>query len=419
MSSSVAIKNGILVSPGHPLNGALVSLKWSNGVIDEIGKEVGPADIIIDAQGGFISSGWCDVYSVLPDPGAEWKERIDTFSHAAHLAGFTQSAVFAGVDPLPVKASSIISLKQRAKDLKVDLLPLGAASEAREGKEMAEVNDMFLAGAVAQTDGIVPHGSDSLRSKLLEYCYSLNIPYLSHPYNPKWVAGGQINEGYISVNLGLKGIPKAAETTALLADIELAKWLGVPLRVLGISTKDSVEIIKNAREQGVDIKVAVPLMNICFTEADIDNFDERFKVMPPLRTKQDKDALRSAVLNGDINAIFSNHTPEDIENKKLEFDYTAFGAATYAGFIPQLFSEFNDEELPQVIHALTTGNRNFLDLESGSLEIGNAVNLTVISRNVADNSSKNGSIAYNKLSFDSNAGGLVCTARGLQLNMHS
>jgi len=419
MSSSVSIKNGILLSPGHPLNGSLVSLRFSNGVIEEIGKEVAPADQIIDAQGGFISSGWCDVYSVLPDPGAEWKEGIETFAHAASLAGFTQSAVFAGTDPLPVKASSIISLKQRAQGLEVELLPLGAASESREGKEMAEVNDMFQAGTIGHTDGIVPHGTDSLRSKVLEYCHSLNIPYFSHPYNPKWVAGGQINEGYMSVNLGLKGIPNAAETTALLADIEIAKWLGVPLRVLGISTKDSLNIIRNARSQGVDISVAVPFMNLCYTESDIDNFDERFKVMPPLRTEEDKQALRSAVLSGEIDAIFSNHTPEDVENKKLEFDYTAFGAATYAGFIPQMLAEFSDEELPKIIQVLTEGNRKFLGLVSSEINIGSPVNITVMSRNVADKGIAKGSIAYNKLPFDANAGGLVCTARGLQLNTNS
>jgi len=416
MSSSIAIQNGILVAPNHPLHGTLVSVKISDGTIVEIGKKVSSADESINAQGGFISAGWCDVYSFLPDPGAEWKERLDTFAHAACLAGFTQSAVFAGIDPLPEKAASIAALKQRSIDLPVEILPLGAASEGRMGKEMAEVNDMYSAGSIAQTDGIMAHGSDSLRSKLLEYCHSLDIPYLVHPYNPKWVAGGQIHEGYMSVNLGLKGIPTVAETTALLADIEIAKWLNVPLRVLGISSKESLAIVKNARAEGVDIKVSVPFMNLCFTEADIDNFDERFKVMPPLRTQEDKKALLEGLLNGDIDAIFANHTPEDIENKKLEFDYAAIGAATYMGFIPKLFEMFQDEELLKVMDVLSHGNRLFLGMLAGEIQVGQIANITVTSRKAVDHSQSKGSIAYNKLPAVMDQGGLVSTIRGTKIN---
>jgi len=412
MSSSVTIKNGILVAPNHPMNGSNVSIRMVDGKIQEIGNEVVSSDEVIDAKGGFISVGWCDSYSVLPDPGAEWKERIDTFAEAAGLAGFTQAAVFAGTDPLPENASSITALKQRSQNLPIDVLPLGTASESRWGKEMAEVNDMRNAGAVAQTDGIIAHGSDSLRSKLMEYCNSLDIPYLIHPYNPKWVAGGQIHEGYINVNLGLKGIPKTAETTALLADIEVAKWLNVPLRVLGISTKEAVEIIDNARKDGVNIKVAVPMMNLCFTEENIENFDERFKVMPPLRTKEDRAALRLALMQGKIDAICSNHTPEDIESKKLEFEYAAFGAATYSGFISQMMASFTDDELPQVINVLSNGNRNFLNIPQVVIGIGEPACLTVISRDSEDRSYKGGTLAYNKLPQADKTGGLICTVRG-------
>ncbi len=411
MSSSITIKNAILVAPNHPLNGSNISIRVADGEIQEIGNEVSASNEVIDANGGFISAGWCDSFSVLPDPGAEWKERIDTFAKAAGLAGFTQAAVFAGTDPLPEKASSITALKQRSEKLSVELLPIGTASESRLGKEMAEVNDMRNAGAVAQTDGIVAHGTDSLRSKLMEYCHSLNIPYLIHPHNPKWVAGGQIHEGFISVNLGLKGIPKVSETTALLADIEVAKWLNVPLRVLGISTKEAVDIIDNARKEGVDIKVAVPMMNLCFTEEDIENFDESFKVMPPLRTKEDRAALRSALLQGKIDGVFSNHTPEDIESKKLEFEYAAFGAATYSGFISQMMASFSDEEMPELIKALSNGNRRFLDIPEVEIEIGQRACLTIVSRDFEDSSYHNGTIAYNKLPQVSKNGGLVCTIR--------
>lgn len=416
MSTTIAITNGILVAVNHPLNGSLVSIKWADGFILEISTDVIDADQVIDAQGGFISVGWCDSFAVLSDPGAEWKERLDSFAQASIDAGFTQSAVFAGVDPLPEKATAITALLQRSGHFPLEILPLGVASESCEGKEMAEVHDMFTAGTVAQTDGIRAHGSDGFRAKLIEYAYSLGIPYLVHPYNPKWVAGGQIHEGAVSVNLGLKGIPRIAETSALLADIELAKWLKVPLRVLGISCKESVDIIKRARLDGVEIWAAVPIMNLCFTEADIANFDARLKVLPPLRTEADRLVLRQAVFNGDIQAICSNHTPEDVENKKVEFDYAHYGAATLVDFIPRLFASFSDSEIPLIINALTQGNRDFLGIKSPILVVGEPVNLTVINKLAAP--SLKSSIAYNQLIAPANGGALVCSARNTHLTIN-
>jgi dihydroorotase len=417
MSTSTAIINGVLVAKNHPLNGALVSIRWADGIISEISSQILDADQVIDAQEGFISVGWCDSFAVLPDPGAEWKERLDSFVQASIYAGFTQSAVFAGVDPLPEKATSITALLQRSAHFPLEILPLGAASESCEGKEMAEVYDMHTAGTVAQTDGMRAHGSDGFRAKLIEYAYSLGIPYLVHPFNPKWVAGGQIHEGAVSVNLGLKGIPRIAETSALLADIELAKWLKVPLRVLGVSCKESVDIIKRARLDGVEVWAAVPMMNLCFTEADIANFDARFKVLPPLRTEADRSALRQAVLNGDIQAICSNHTPEDIENKKVEFDYAHYGAATLVDFIARLYTSFSDTEIPLIINALTNGNRDFLGIKSPILAVGEPVNLTVINNSVSH--PHNGSIAYNQLPMPSNGGALVCAVRDAHLMINS
>jgi len=251
---------------------------------------------------------------------------------------------------------------------------------------------------VAQTDGMRAHGSDGFRAKLIEYAYSLGIPYLVHPFNPKWVAGGQIHEGAVSVNLGLKGIPRIAETSALLADIELAKWLKVPLRVLGVTCKESVDIIKRARLDGVEVWAAVAMMNLCFTEAD-------------------RSALRQAVLNGDIQAICSNHTPEDIENKKVEFDYAHYGAATLVDFIARLYTSFSVTEIPLIINALTNGNRDFLGIKSPILEVGEPVNLTVINNSVSN--PHNGSIAYNQLPMPSMGGALVCAVRDTHLMINS
>jgi dihydroorotase len=413
MSATISFNHATLIQPGHPLHGKKVCFTYAQGCILEWSENPLNADTVIDANGALLSGGWFDLYSRLPDPGAEWKESLDSFSESAWYAGFTHAAVLAGVDPLPDKASHITSLLSRSKASPVKIWPYGAASEGLAGKEMAEAFELHQSGAVAQTDGITPHAQDALRTKVFEYCHSLDIPYVVHPYNPKWASGGQVHEGEVCVNLGLKGIPVIAETTALLADIEVAKWLQVPLRVLGITSKESIEIIRHARQQGVQIYVAVALMNLCFTEENIANFDERFKVLPVLRTEADRLALKQALLDGEIQGVFSNHSPEDIESQKVEFDYVDFGAATLSGFMAQLFRIFSEEELHVVLTRLSVGNREFLGVAQAEFKEGAVADFTLISSRAVSHTIPNPSIAYNQLpELEEQKGALLAVARG-------
>lgn len=382
MTNSLLIQNATLVLEGNKWNGKTVDVFIENGVIKHIASEIPTSDApVFDANGCFLSLGWFDVYSFCPDPGEDWKETLETHSNAAAHGGFTEIAAFCGTDPLPDRASAIESIIQRQERLPVAIHPIGVASEGRNGKEMAEVYELSLAGALAQSDGVVKSPSSSLKAKLMEYCASMNIPYLQFPFDADLVKGAEVHEGFVSVNLGLKGIPDVSETIQLTEIIELAKWLNVPVRILGISSAKSVEIIKTAKSEGVQIQVAVAAMNLAYTDANLAEFDENFKVLPPLRTEADRKALVQAVLDGTIQSIFSNHTPEDIEHKNLEFAYANFGAATFDSFYAILLNAFTEQELPKLMQVLTQGNRDYYGVEHPKFEEGAPANFTIFSNN--------------------------------------
>jgi dihydroorotase len=382
MTNSLIIQKATIVLEGNQWNGKTADIYIENGLIKQIASDITVANVpCFDASGCFLSLGWFDVYSFCPDPGEDWKETLDSHSQAASHGGFTEIAAFCGIDPLPEKASSIESILQRQERLSVKIHPIGVASEGRNGKEMAEVYELSVAGCLAQSDGIVKSPSSSLKAKLMEYCASMNIPYLQFPFDADLVKGAEVHEGFVSVNLGLKGIPDVSESIQFTEMIELAKWLNVPLRILGISSEKAVNIIRNAKKEGVQIHTAVAAMNLAYTDQNLEEFDENFKVLPPLRAESDRKALVHAVLDGTIQAIFSNHTPEDIEHKNLEFAYANFGAATFDSFFAIVAQAIQEQDLPKLVHVLTKQNRDFYGVECPVFAEGEVANFTIFSNN--------------------------------------
>lgn len=410
MISGILIKSVKIIDVNSTWNNQEVDIYIENGIIKNIdGSISAPNAEVFQADGLSVSLGWIDVFANCPDPGEPWKESLPSLAKAAQMGGFTTVAALCGTDPLPENASLIGQTVVQAKDLSVNILPLGLSSEKREGKEMAEVYEMHQVGAVGQTDGVVPSASVSLRSKLMQYCASLNIPYLHFPFEGKLVTGGSVNEGFVNVNLGLKGLPVASETIALLADLEMAKWLNTPVRILGISSKESVEIVRQAKANQMNVRVAVPIMNLVYTEDAVGEFDENYKVLPPLRTEGDRKALVEAVLDGTIDAIMSNHLPSDIESKNVEFDYAHFGAATLSAFFPMLVDAFGEQHLDKAIQALTVGAHNFYNLPKQSFTIGSTANLTFfnVGEKLEITNQNKGTKAYNVLGLNQSHQGKV------------
>jgi len=378
MSHTALLQNVTLFSPGHPLHNRSVEIVIKDGVISALGEGLGlAASELIDGQGAYVSMGWMDPFGVCPDPGEPWKETLLSYSEAAQKGGFTQVAALCGSNPKPDNESVIAQVNGIGKGLPAEILPLGYSSVGGEGKEMAEMYEMHLSGALAFTDGITGSASLGLRTKLMQYAHSLGLNYIHFPFQKALAPDGKIHEGLVNASLGFKGIPSVSETVELLADIELAKYLKSPLRVMGVSSAESVDVIRRAKADGVEIYAAVPVLNLMYTDEVMLDFDENLKVLPPLRAESDRKALLLGLLDGTLTAVMSNHHPEDIENKKLEFDYAAWGAATLMQTFSLMCEAFQYERPELWVPLLFQGNRQFMGVAVDAMGEGSEANLTL------------------------------------------
>ncbi|GDX49868.1 dihydroorotase [Bacteroidota bacterium] len=378
MTHTTLLQNVTLFSPDHPLHNRNVEILIQDGVISALGEGLGlAASELLDGEGAFVSLGWMDPFGVCPDPGEPWKETLQSYSDAAQKGGFTHVAALCGSNPKPENESVIAQVKGLGKSLPAEILPLGFSSVGGEGNEMAEMYEMHLSGALAFTDGMTASASLGLRIKLMQYAHSLELNYIHFPYQKALAPDGKVHEGLVNASLGLKGIPSVSETVELLADIELAKYLKAPLRVMGISSADSVEIVRKAKAEGVEIFAAVPVLNLLYTDEAMTDFDENLKVLPPLRAESDRKSLILGLLDGTLTAVMSNHHPEDIENKKLEFDYAAWGASTLMQTFSLMCKAFQYERPELWIPLLFQGNRQFMGVAVELMGEGVEANLTL------------------------------------------
>lgn len=377
MNHTTLLQNLKLFDPQSEFHNQAVEILVKDGVIAAVGGGLAMAATeLIDCAGAYVSAGWCDAFGICPDPGEPQKESLHSYSNAAQSGGFTQVAALCGTSPKPDNESVVAQVKQVGVLLKAEILPLGLGSVAGESMEMSELYEMHKAGAVAFTDGVQHSASLGLRIKLMQYSASLGLKYIHFPYQKNLAPDGKMHEGLVNATLGFKGIPAVSETVELLADIELAKYLGCSLTVLCVSCAESVGIIRKAKAEGLEIFASVAVLNLLFTDEDMTGFDENLKVLPPLRSELDRKALLLGLLDGTLDAVVSNHHPEDIESKKVEFDYAAWGAATLAMVFPIMGKAFENEKPESWVPLLYEGSRRFLGLNPMRIQEGEIADMT-------------------------------------------
>ncbi|HEU4716399.1 MAG TPA: dihydroorotase, partial [Bacteroidia bacterium] len=323
---NILIKNATINDPNSPHNGKTADVLIENGVIASIRKKTDAGKIkTIEGNNLHLSPGWMDLHAHLRDPGYEFKETIVTAAAAAAAGGFT--AVLAMPDTLPVTHSKaeVEYILKRSQDLPVDIFPAGALSHGLEGKELAELYDMHLAGAKAFTDGDSPVKHAGLLLRALLYAHNFNCRIHVRCDDQSLSHGGQMNEGVMSTSLGLKGIPAVAEEVMVARNIYLAEYAGTPIHFMAVSTPGSVKLIREAKKKGLPVTAAVHAYNLAWNDSLLEDFDTNYKVSPPLRTEAERKALVAAVNDGTIDCITSGHAPEDAESKVVEFDLAAFG----------------------------------------------------------------------------------------------
>ncbi|MFO7912859.1 MAG: dihydroorotase [Desulfotignum sp.] len=285
------------------------------------------ADIqVIDAAGLVLVPGLMDIHVHLREPGHEYKETIASGLAAAAKGGFT--AVCAMPNTVPVNDNAqvtrfILEKARLAKGARV--YPVGAVSKGSAGSNLAEIQDMQQAGIIAVTDDGLPVANAQLMRRALEYCNGLSMPVFVHAEELSLVNNGAMNEGPAATFWGIKGIPNAAETVMVARDILLSQLTGAHVHFCHISCKESIAAIRSAKQQGIRVTCETAPHYFTLIDADVKDYDTNFKMNPPLRSKEDRDAVIQGLADGTIDAIASDHAPHSKEEKDLEFDQAAFG----------------------------------------------------------------------------------------------
>ncbi len=376
------IKSATIINKNSTFNGKVVDILIEKGIIKKIAASIKNTENFqeIKAKDLHVSIGWFDFRANFCDPGFEYKEDLISGLKAAAKGGFTGVLVMPTTNPVSDTKSGIEYIKNKTKNNIVNAYPAGALSVKCEGNEMAEMYDMQSAGAVAFTDNKKSVNNPGLLTRALLYNQSFNGLVMDFPNDKSLFNNGQINEGITSTRLGLKGIPAIAEELMVIRDLFLAEYCNATIHLTNITTKKSVQLIKEAKAKGLKVTADTNSYHLLLDETELETFDSNLKVLPPLRTKEDIKALIKGIKEGVIDVICSDHTPQDIENKQCEFDHAKFGMINLQTSFAAMNTALNGKiDLSEIINTITTNPRTILKVDVPKLEVGEMANLTFFS----------------------------------------
>ena len=376
---NILIKSVKIIDPNSKYHNKKRDILIERGIITKIAPNIINHKIkIFTANNLHISTGWFDLHANFRDPGFEHKEDIITGCAAAAKGGFTNVVLMPCNQPKTDNNTQVRYILNQGKNNIVTVHVAGSITKEMKGKEMVEMYDMKKAGAIAFTDDKSSLQNNKLMKQALLYAKDFNGVIMNFANDISISDGGQINEGMISTELGLKGIPAMAEEIMIDRDISLCNYTDSKLHLSYISTIEGINKIKKAKKAGTNITSDVALHNLILTDDNTKQFDSNYKVIPPLRDKKTCKALLKGLKEGIIDIICSDHNPEDIENKRTEFNNAAFGIIgleTAFGLICKYLSD--DLSLDEIIQKISINPRKLLNLEYNSIEEGNYADLTL------------------------------------------
>lgn len=376
--NTVLISSARLVLPDHPLNGEEVDILIKDGKIADLSKKVKykEADVeVISGSGCVVSPGFFDLNTNIGEPGYETKEDIKSGTAAAAAGGFTAIAVHPNTNPALHSRSEISLLVNAAKGNLVNVHPIGAISKKREGSELAELYDMKINGAIAFSDGNRSLQQAGLMGRALLYAKGFDGLIISFAQDESMAGGNQMNEGIMSTFLGMKGIPNLAESLMISRDLFLAEYNEAPIHFTTISTSESVDLIKKAKAKGIKVTCDVAAHQLVYTDDNVAGFDSNYKVSPPLRTSKDAKALLKGLKEGIIDAIVSQHTPQEIEFKNVEFHIAKNGITGLQTALPLAVHAGLSAET--IVQKLAIGPRKVVGIKVPSFAIGEPADLVL------------------------------------------
>lgn len=380
----VLIKQATIVCPSSPLNGQVKDIFIENGRITAIADNISQqADQTIQQPNLHASIGWMDVFAHFCDPGFEYRETLETGAAAAAAGGFTEVMVLPNTNPVVHAKTQVEYIVQKSKELPVTIHPIGAITKNAEGKDLAEMYDMRQSGAAAFSDGIHSVQSSGLLIKALQYVKSFDGTIIQIPDDKSIAPGGLINEGIVSTQLGLPGKPAMAEEIIVARDIKLARYAGSKLHFTGIASAKSLEYIRRAKEEGIQVTASVTPYHLWFTDEDLKDYDTNLKVNPPVRTDADKQALIAGFLDGTIDCIASHHIPHNYDAKVCEFEYAKAGMIGLETLFDVVWKVASGKHsIDQLIDKLSVAPRNIFGLPVPVIKEGETANLTLFDPNV-------------------------------------
>ncbi|MBK7973549.1 MAG: dihydroorotase [Deltaproteobacteria bacterium] len=378
----LVVEGGLVIDPSSRLEEA-------RDVVIEDGKvvalatpgEVRVADQRLDARGRWVLPGLVDMHVHLREPGEEHKETVASGTHAAAAGGVTTVACMANTIPVNDNAAVTDYILRKAKsEGLVNVLPIGAVTRGLKGEELADLGELAEAGCIAYSDDGQPVMNSRLARNALEYARSFERLVISHCEDRNLTRGGAMNEGDLSVKLGLGGMPSVAEDVMVARDIALGAYTGARIHIAHLSTAGAVEMVRRAKRSGVQVTAEATPHHFTLTEEAVGDYDTHAKMNPPLRSRRDREALLAGLADGTIDAIATDHAPHDATCKHIEFGLAAFGVVGLETVLPLTLDLVRKGVLSRTraVELLGLGASRALGIAKGTLAVGADADLAIV-----------------------------------------
>jgi dihydroorotase len=381
----ILLANARVIDPSRDFDGP-GDVLIADGVIRDLKRGIGAAGVpegtdVINCAGKVVAPGLVDMRAFVGEPGASHRETFASASQAAATGGITTIVCQPSTSPVIDNSATVDFVLRRARDTAiVNIHPMAALTKGLAGDEMTEIGLLKAAGAVAFTDGDRSVTNAQVMRRALTYARDFDALIVHHTEDPHLVGEGVMNESEFATRLGLMGIPNAAEAVMLERDIRLVALTGGRYHAGSLSCKDSLDILKRARDAGLNVSASVSINHVTLNENDIGPYRTFLKLSPPLRTEDDRRALVEAVASGLIDVIMSDHNPQDVEVKRLPFAEAASGAVGLETMLPAGLRLIHQGEMDfkTMIRAMSTRPAELLGLPGGTLRPGSPADVIVI-----------------------------------------
>jgi len=379
-NKSILIKRGTLIDPNSEFNRTTVDILIEDGKIKAISKTPisDKVDVQVTAEDCFVLPGMLDLRCQLKDPGYEHQEDISSGSNAAMFSGFTALAVQPTTLPVTQNKSQIENLKRQSEQGLIDLLPIGATTENLESRDITEMYDMRQAGAVGYSNGDNAYPTSGALMRALLYSKQFGGLIMSHALDPDLAKNASVNESDVTIHTGLKQQPDLAETSQIKKEIDIAAYAESHIHFSHISSGKSVEVIRAAKKEGLDVSCDVSIWHLIYTDESVLEYDTNYKVTPPFRSERDRLMLIEGVLDGTIDAIVTDHNPQNAENKVVEFDYADYGINGLQTFY-SAYNQFLAKNISMEVFVNMTAHnpRMLLNQPEAKIAVGEIANIWV------------------------------------------